>query len=61
MRLREGMPGGGQLQQYFCLRRCLHRRCGRENRVKPGTITGSIGVILRGNDLSQLFERIGIR
>lgn len=27
----------------------------------PGTITGSIGVILRGNDLSRLFERIGIR
>ena len=27
----------------------------------PGTITGSIGVILRGNDLSKLFERIGIR
>ena len=27
----------------------------------PGTITGSIGVILRGNDLSTLFERIGIR
>ena len=27
----------------------------------PGTITGSIGVILRGNDLSKVFERIGIR
>ena len=27
----------------------------------PGTITGSIGVILRGNDLSRVFERIGIR
>ncbi|MEB3331369.1 MAG: signal peptide peptidase SppA [Synechococcaceae cyanobacterium] len=27
----------------------------------PGTITGSIGVILRGNDLSRLLERIGIR
>ena len=26
-----------------------------------GTITGSIGVILRGNDLSRVFERIGIR
>ena len=29
--------------------------------ANPGTITGSIGVILRGNDLSRLFERIGIR
>ncbi len=27
----------------------------------PGTITGSIGVILRGNNLSKLLERIGIR
>ena len=27
----------------------------------PGTITGSIGVILRGNNLSRLLERIGIR
>ena len=27
----------------------------------PGTITGSIGVILRGNDLSRLLKRIGIR
>ena len=27
----------------------------------PGTITGSIGVILRGNDLSKVFEKIGIR
>ena len=27
----------------------------------PGTITGSIGVILRGNNLSQLLERIGVR
>ena len=27
----------------------------------PGMITGSIGVILRGNDLSRVFERIGIR
>ena len=29
--------------------------------ANPGTITGSIGVILRGNDLSRVFERIGIR
>jgi protease-4 len=29
--------------------------------ANPGTITGSIGVILRGNDLSQLLERIGVR
>ena len=29
--------------------------------ANPGTITGSIGVILRGNDLSKVFERIGIR
>lgn len=29
--------------------------------ANPGTITGSIGVILRGNDLSQLLKRIGIR
>ncbi len=29
--------------------------------ANPGTITGSIGVILRGNNLSKLFERIGIR
>ncbi len=27
----------------------------------PGTITGSIGVILRGNNLSKLLERIGVR
>jgi protease-4 len=27
----------------------------------PGTITGSIGVILRGNNLSKLLERVGIR
>ena len=27
----------------------------------PGTITGSIGVILRGNNLSELLEKIGIR
>ena len=27
----------------------------------PGCITGSIGVILRGNNLSQLLERVGIR
>ncbi|BEV35930.1 signal peptide peptidase SppA [Synechococcus sp. M16CYN] len=29
--------------------------------ANPGTITGSIGVILRGNDLSRVLERIGIR
>ena len=29
--------------------------------ANPGTITGSIGVILRGNDISRLLERIGIR
>ena len=29
--------------------------------ANPGTITGSIGVILRGNDLSKVFEKIGIR
>ncbi|MEB3322034.1 MAG: signal peptide peptidase SppA [Synechococcaceae cyanobacterium] len=29
--------------------------------ANPGTITGSIGVILRGNDLSRLLQRIGIR
>ena len=28
--------------------------------ANPGTITGSIGVILRGNNLSKLLERIGI-
>ncbi|MCT0202634.1 signal peptide peptidase SppA [Synechococcus sp. CS-602] len=28
--------------------------------ANPGTITGSIGVILRGNNLSRLLERIGI-
>ena len=27
----------------------------------PGTITGSIGVILRGNDLSRLLDRVGVR
>ena len=27
--------------------------------ANPGTITGSIGVILRGNNLSKLLERIG--
>ena len=29
--------------------------------ANPGTITGSIGVILRGNNLSRLLERIGIK
>ena len=29
--------------------------------ANPGTITGSIGVILRGNDVSHLLKRIGIR
>jgi protease-4 len=29
--------------------------------ANPGTITGSIGVILRGNDVSSLLKRIGIR
>ncbi len=29
--------------------------------ANPGTITGSIGVILRGNNFSKLLERIGIR
>jgi protease-4 len=29
--------------------------------ANPGTITGSIGVILRGNDVSRLLKRIGIR
>jgi protease-4 len=28
--------------------------------ANPGTITGSIGVILRGNNISKLLERIGI-
>jgi protease-4 len=28
--------------------------------ANPGTITGSIGVILRGNNLSKLLERVGI-
>ena len=27
----------------------------------PGTITGSIGVILRGNNLSELLQKIGVR
>jgi protease-4 len=29
--------------------------------ANPGTITGSIGVILRGNNVSRLLERIGIQ
>ena len=29
--------------------------------ANPGTITGSIGVILRGNNLSKLLERVGIK
>ena len=29
--------------------------------ANPGTITGSIGVILRGNDASRLLKRIGLR
>ena len=29
--------------------------------ANPGTITGSIGVILRGNNLEKLLERVGIR
>ena len=28
--------------------------------ANPGTITGSIGVILRGNNLSKLLERVGV-
>jgi protease IV len=28
--------------------------------ANPGTITGSIGVILRGNNISKLLERVGI-
>ena len=43
------------------LRWGLHRRGGESIVANPGTITGSIGVILRGNDLSRVFERIGIR
>ena len=27
----------------------------------PGTITGSIGVILRGNNLSKLLDRVGVK
>ena len=29
--------------------------------ANPGTITGSIGVIIRGNNLSELFNKIGIK
>ncbi len=29
--------------------------------ANPGTITGSIGVIIRGNNLSKLLEKIGIK
>jgi protease IV len=29
--------------------------------ANPGTITGSIGVILRGNNLSRLLERVGVQ
>ncbi len=29
--------------------------------ANPGSITGSIGVILRGNNLSKLLERIGVK
>ena len=29
--------------------------------ANPGTITGSIGVILRGNNLSKLLDRVGIK
>ncbi len=29
--------------------------------ANPGTITGSIGVILRGNNISKLLDRIGIK
>ena len=29
--------------------------------ANPGTITGSIGVILRGNNISKLLDRLGIR
>ena len=29
--------------------------------ANPGTITGSIGVIIRGNNLSELLEKIGIK
>ncbi|MEB3312665.1 MAG: signal peptide peptidase SppA, partial [Cyanobacteriota bacterium] len=28
--------------------------------ANPGTITGSIGVILRGNNLERLLERVGV-
>jgi len=30
---------------------------GAEHHGKPGTITGSIGVILRGNNLERLLEK----
>ena len=29
--------------------------------ANPGTITGSIGVIIRGNNLSELLNKIGIK
>merc|ERR1711991_380021 len=29
--------------------------------ANPGTITGSIGVIIRGNNLSELLDKIGIK
>ena len=29
--------------------------------ANPGTITGSIGVIIRGNNISELLEKIGIK
>ena len=29
--------------------------------ANPGTITGSIGVILRGNNLSKLLDKVGIK
>ena len=29
--------------------------------ANPGTITGSIGVILRGNNLSKLLEKVGVK
>ena len=29
--------------------------------ANPGTITGSIGVIIRGNNLSELLDKVGIK
>ena len=55
------MSGCCQLRQHFSFGGVYIGVAAESIVSNPGTITGSIGVILRGNDLSKVFEKIGIR